>query len=133
MILTDASAVVALLDADEPDHVACVEALTQHTPPMLTTLPALSEACFLLRRRRNALPHLWTLVRRRDLVVHYLDDGLLGRSVELMERYADVPIALADATLVAVAEALGEERIFTLDGDFRIYCMRSGRGFLLSP
>jgi predicted nucleic acid-binding protein len=42
------------------------------------------------------------------------------RAAELMERYADRPMDLAAATLVALAEDSGESRIFTLDGDFHV-------------
>ena len=40
---------------------------------------------------------------------------------ELMARYCDVPMSLADATLVRLAELHEEARVFTLDGHFRIY------------
>jgi hypothetical protein len=134
LILTDASALAALVDAREPDHAACVAALASETGPMLTTLPALSEAMFVLRRYGwSGAEPLWRMFRRADLALHYLDAALLERAAQLMERYRDVPMALADATLVAVAEALGEHRIFTLDADFRVYRTRTGQAFELVP
>lgn len=132
MILTDASALVAIIDRDEPDHARCVAALDRLTPPMTTTLPALTEAAYLLRRRR-AEPVLWRLLRRRDLTVRFLDDTLLVRSLDLVERYRDLPMALADATLVAVAEASGDRRIFSVDADFRIYRIRGGHALEVIP
>ena len=133
MILTDASVIVALADPREIDHPACVATLAGLSPPMMTTLPALSEATFLLSRGRRSLAPLWALIHRRDLIVHFLDEALLGRGVELMQRYADVPMALADATLVAIAEHLGEDRIFTLDTHFRIYRTEGRIPFVLVP
>ena len=44
-----------------------------------------------------------------------------------MAKYADLPMDLADATLVALAEERGQRRIFTLDSDFRVYRI-NGRG-----
>lgn len=50
-----------------------------------------------------------------------------------MDRYADQPVDLADATLVALAEERGDRRIFTLDTDFRIYRFRGGQRFETIP
>ena len=58
-----------------------------------------------------------------------LDDRVL----ELMERYQNVPMDIADASLVAIAELLKMRRIFTLDSDFRIYRTASGAAFETIP
>jgi len=50
-----------------------------------------------------------------------------------MERYRDTPMDLADATLVAVAEARGYRRIFTLDSDFTVYRTANGRSLTPVP
>lgn len=50
-----------------------------------------------------------------------------------MSQYADRPMDLADATLVAVAEARNETRIFTLDEDFRFYRLKGRKAFELIP
>ena len=47
--------------------------------------------------------------------------------------YRNVPMDLADATLVALAESLGERRVFTVDSDFLIYRTRDGEAFELVP
>jgi predicted nucleic acid-binding protein len=52
----------------------------------------------------------------------------------LMKKYHDLPMDLADATLVAVAEAENISTIFTLDHkDFRIYKKEQGKHFRLLP
>ena len=50
-----------------------------------------------------------------------------------MTQYQDLPMDLADASLVAAAEALSLPRIFTLDGDFRVYRLSDGRPFEIVP
>lgn len=52
---------------------------------------------------------------------------------ELMERYRDIPMDLADASLVAVAEVLKQRQIFTLDSDFQIYRMYGNITFDIVP
>ncbi len=50
-----------------------------------------------------------------------------------MERYRDTPMDLADATLVALAEARGYRRIFTLDRHFRVYRVGTRRTLTIVP
>ena len=50
MTLTDAGPLIAIIDADEPDHDSCVEALDKVTLPLVTTWPAFTEAMYLLAR-----------------------------------------------------------------------------------
>ena len=51
----------------------------------------------------------------------------------LMEKYQDTPMDLADASLVAVAEARGLKRILTLDSDFYIYRINGKDPFEVIP
>jgi len=76
---------------------------------------------------------LWRLVLRDDLVVANASPESNRRAAHLMERYADRPMDLADATLVALAEERNITRIFTLDTDFHIYRIRGRKRFEVIP
>ncbi len=123
MTLTDAGPLVALIDADEVDHDLCVLALGELERPLITTWPAFTEAMYLLSRAGGTPGQqaLWTLLFSERLHIVDLSRATLERSAALMAKYADQPMDLADATLVALAEERGQRRIFTLDSDFRIY------------
>ena len=123
MTLTDAGPLVALIDADEADHETCVLALRSVRLPLITTWPAFTEAMYLLGRAGGAVGQvaLWKLLRTRRLKIADLSSAAIERSEVLMVKYADLPMDLADATIVALAEERGERRIFTLDDDFQIY------------
>ena len=129
MTLTDAGPLIAIIDADEPDHAACVEVLDHVAIPLVTTWPAFTEATYLLGRAEGikAQRALWRLVLSDRLVVADLSRAAVERSARLMEQYADRPMDLADATLVAYAEEHGHRAIFTLDGDFHVYRLRGRR------
>lgn len=58
-----------------------------------------------------------------------LTDEDAHRMVELMKKYQDRPMDVADASLVAIAERLGIQRVFTVDRDFYIYRMKDGSAF----
>lgn len=135
MTLTDAGLSVALMDADEPDHEVCREALQALTLPLVTTWPAFTEAMYLLVRAGGARGReaLWRLVLSGRLVVADLSDRGVRRSADLMATYADTPMDLADATLVALAEERGERRIFTLDSDFAVYRINGRQRFDVVP
>jgi uncharacterized protein len=65
-------------------------------------------------------------VVRGGLAVAFLDRTSLVRAFELMEQYADHPMDLAAASLIAAAESL-ERKVFTLDAkDFGVYRVRRG-------
>lgn len=133
--LTDAGALIALIDADEPDHERCKRALAEIRLPMLTTWPAFTEAMYLLGRAGGwrGQEALWKLIRRSDLLIAAASPEAIERAARLMERDSDRPMDLADATLVALAEERGLARIFTLDDDFHIYRIAGRRRFEVVP
>jgi predicted nucleic acid-binding protein len=127
--LTDAGPLVALIDAGNPDHARCREALDQVRLPLLSTWPAFTKAMALLtgvgdERGPRAV---WQFLLRDHLVLAQLSDAAIARAARLMELNADRGIDLADATLVALAEERELSRIFTLNGAFRNYRL-NGRG-----
>jgi uncharacterized protein len=133
--LTDAGPLLAIIDGDEPDHDRCVQALDQATLPLVTTWPAFTEAMYLLERAGGiqAQRALWRLVQTDRLVIADLSASAVERSSRLMDRYADLPMDLADATLVALAEEEGHQTVFTLDSDFSVYRIRGRLPFRTIP
>ncbi len=135
MTLTDAGPLIAIIDADEPDHAACLEALDRLTLPLVTTWPAFTEAMYLLARAGGIRGQraLWQLVRTGRLVVADLSQSAIDRTARLMDQYTDRPMDLADATLVAFAEERADRRILTLDEDFHVYRLRGRQRFETIP
>jgi predicted nucleic acid-binding protein len=133
--LTDAGPLVALIDADEREHERCRAALAEIVPPLLTTWPAFTEAMYLLGRAGGwrGQEALWRLVLRQDLLVANPSPEANQRAAQLMERHADRPMDLADATLVAIAEERNLKRVFTLDADFHIYRLHGSQHFEVLP
>ncbi len=134
-MLTDAGPLIALIDADEPDHERCRAALETIRLPLLTTWPAFTEAMYLLARTGGTRGQdaLWRLTLRGDLQIVSPSAPTIQRTAALMEKYADRPMDLADASLVALAEERDLTRIFTLDADFHIYRIKGRRRFEVIP
>jgi uncharacterized protein len=135
MTLCDAGPLIAIIDADEPDHAACLETLNDVALPLVTTWPAFTEAMYLLGQAGGITGQraLWRLVQTGRLLLAELSPAAVERSSELMDKYADRPMDLADATLVALAEEEGHRKIFSLDSDFLIYRIRGRQRFDVVP
>lgn len=134
MTLTDAGPLIALIDAGDSRHDDCRAALDDVQLPLLTTWSAFTEAMHLTRRAGwPAQAALWRLVERGDLVIDSPGPELAARAAKLIETYSDRPMDLADATLVALAEERGLSRIFTLDSDFHVYRLETGKALDVLP
>ena len=136
MILTDAGPLVALVDQGEPDHDACVASLVNFTGPMITTWPAFTEAMYLLGEAggSRAQEVLWSILQQGDLEIAFQGSDDYERMRALMQKYRDLPMDLADASLVRLAEERRVRDVFTLDErDFRVYRIHGRQTFRLWP
>ena len=130
MILVDTGPLVALFDPRDDAHDRCREALQGIHEPLVSTVPVLTEAFHLLDPASRGSLALQEFIARGGLSIWFLDDLALARAFELMRRYADNPMDLADASLVAAAEALRVTTVFTVDlRDFATYRARVGRSW----
>jgi predicted nucleic acid-binding protein len=127
MILVDTGPLVALFEPGDWQHNRCVQALKRIREPVSTTVPVLTEAFHMLRPESVGSDRLRDFVEKGGLQIWLFDRPSLTRAFELMERYADHPMDLADASLVAAAESLGIRKVFTIDrNDFETYRVRRG-------
>ena len=129
MILVDTGPLVALFEPADGAHGRCVEVLETIREPVTTTVPVMTEAFHLLGPASGGSLRLMEFVADGGLQVLFLDDQGLQRSFELMVQYSNVPMDLADASLVAVAERLNLRKIFTIDrNEFATYRIKRGHG-----
>jgi predicted nucleic acid-binding protein len=129
-VLVDAGPLVALIDAADPSHDACVHTLRALRDPLITVWPAFTEAMYLLRGSWRGQRALWSRVEDDALTIAPLDSGDAPRMRELMEKYRDLPMDLADAALVRVAERDNLTQVFTLDHThFSVYRPAGRRRF----
>lgn len=134
MILIDAGPLVALISISDRHHAICRSAFAGIEESVGSVWPALTETMYLLRGSRTAQRALWEIVERGAVEILPLTVDDVPRMRELMEQYHDLPMDLADAALVRVAERERIRQVFTLDRrDFTVY-RPSGIGrFTLLP
>jgi hypothetical protein len=125
---------VALLDRADPEHDACVAVLKTIRDPLLTVWPAFTEAMYLLRASWPAQKALWSRLETDALEIVPLDRTDAPRMRELIEKFRDLPMDLADAALVRAAERESVTRVFTLDRThFSLYRPGRRRRFAIVP
>jgi predicted nucleic acid-binding protein len=133
-VLVDAGPLVALIDRGDLEHASCVAALKTIREPLVTVWPAFTEAMYLLRGSWPAQQALWSRLETDALGLAPLDERDAPRLRELMEKYRDLPMDLADAGLVRVAERESLTGIFTLDRrHFSVYRAHRRRRFAIVP
>jgi predicted nucleic acid-binding protein len=123
-ILLDTGPFVALLDSSEKNHERCVRFLKEFKGRLFTTEPVLTEVLYLLGPSIKAQRAGIEFILRVGAMLVPQSQESLRRGLELMEKYKDIPMDFADATLVVLAEEIGISEIFTLDlrgfGTYRI-------------
>jgi hypothetical protein len=125
---------VALIHADDRHHASCREALERIREPLATVWPVITETMYLLDFSSDAQDALWRLLERDAVKILPLDAGDVPRMRELMRKYRDLPMDLADAALVRAAERERISRVFTIDRrDFEVYRPRGIRRFTILP
>lgn len=134
MVLVDAGPLVALIHADDQHHRRCVATFQQLTERLGTVWPVLTEAMYLLSFSWKAQEALWEMLDRDVITLLPLAGEEMSRMRDLMKKYRDLPMDLADAALVAVAEREKIRRVFTLDcRDFEVYRPAKLGRFILFP
>lgn len=109
-----------MFDRDDRHHLRAIEFLRERRARLITNLPALTEAAFVLRFSVEAQRDLlWWAREALDIDRNTADD--LPRIIALLQKYRDLPADFADVSLVALAERLKVRRIASVDRDFLIY------------
>jgi predicted nucleic acid-binding protein len=119
--ILDTGPLAALLSDRDQHHDWAVAQVASVKPPLLTCESVLSEAHFLLRRYSNSPEPLTGLVLSGIIQLAFHLDEEMEAVSQLMARYADVPMSLADACLVRMSELYSDSVVLTTDSDFNIY------------
>ena len=133
MIIADTGFWVALFDPRDNHHQAVRAYALTINEPLVTTLPVVTEVCYLLQKRCNPLKaaaFLNAQQRANLFSLFTISETQLSHMAQLMTHYADLPMDLADASLVLLAEELGHGRIVSTDRrDFHAYRWKDHKPF----
>lgn len=138
MVLIDTGYWCALGNPNDKFHQQAVYAATILKEDPVTTWPVITETCHILQRELGAKAayQFISMLRIGSIEIFKIETQHLQRTEILMEKYADLPMDLADASLVILAEELGHGRILSTDmRDFNTYRWKNHQPFqnLLLP
>ena len=126
--LVDTGPLVALFVRNDPDHGRVSEFLRGFRGRLFTTLPVLTEVCHFLLPQVALRAMRWVEAGGAAVIDVPADE--LGAVVQLMEKYVDRPMDLADASLVWLADRSGVREVLTLDAaDFAAFRTRQAKPF----
>ena len=138
-VLVDSGPLLALFNAADDWHAPVAAWLRTYPGALLvSTWPVLTETTHLMNARLSSAVAARFLGNVADgfCAIHALDPAEIRRIAELMRKYAKLPMDLADASLLLLAEHLGDGRILSTDQrDFRTYRFKNHQPFrnLLLP
>ena len=117
MLIVDTGVIVAATDTTDRHHQRCVALLETEPGPVVTSAMVIAECAYLIERELGATVEatLYEAILDSALHVENLTAADWARVQELVTAYADLPLGGTDASMIALAERLGQTRVATLD------------------
>jgi predicted nucleic acid-binding protein len=120
-ILIDAGPLIALFDSSEKHHKGIRAFLKENPFRFVSTIAVFTEVSNMLDFSCAAQRDFYEWVMYKGVIISDVNQIDILRLVELTDKYHDVPMDFADATLVIAAEKTGIRQIISMDSDFDIY------------
>lgn len=120
-VLVDTGPLVALFNTQDRFHEWASVEFRNLKSPAFTCESVLSEAFFVLGHGTQRARAFKESLSRGWIKCEFHLDAQMAGVLNLMKRYENIPMSLADASLVRLSEMMSDSAIFTLDCDFHIY------------
>ena len=120
-ILIDSGPLIALFHSHDNHHKKIMDFLIGKEYCFISTIAVYTEVSYFLSENIKAQQDFYNWVMQKGVIISDINQNDMPRIVELTEKYSDLPMDFADATLVITAEKTGIREIISLDKDFDIY------------
>ena len=120
-ILIDSGPFIALFDVDDNQHQKIRNFLVHREYSFISTLAVFTEVSHMLDFSVRAQQDFYEWVTYHGVIICDINQHDMPRIAQLTEKYSDLPMDFADATLVVAAEKTGIREIISLDKDFDVY------------
>jgi len=116
-VIVDTGVIYADIDRTDDWHAPAAELLSTAPGPLRVPALVITEVCYLLETRLGPVAEADFLaaLSRHDFDPIPLTSGDYTRAAELVRKYADFPLGAVDASVIAVAERLGDLEVATTD------------------
>lgn len=119
--LIDAGPLIALFDRDDKFHISVKDFIKRFKGRLYTSWPVITEVLHMLDYSVNTQIDFLKWVRKGALDIKQITTEDISRIIELSEKYSDIPMDFADASLIIIAESERIKEIISIDADFYIF------------
>ena len=119
--LIDAGPIIALFNKNDRYHKKIKGFMKDYKGILSTTWPVVTEVSHMLDFNVQTQIDFLTWINLGGIIVENIDNEDIARIIELSRKYSDVPMDLADASLVVLSEKKNIKEIITIDSDYYIY------------
>lgn len=120
-LLVDAGPLIALFDASDQYHSRVMEKVQKFNDVLVSTWPVVTEVHHMLDFNVQAQLNFLEWVSLGGLELIDLSEDDVDRMIALTSKYRDIPMDLADSSLILISEHLRTNRILSIDSDFQIF------------
>ncbi len=117
----DSGPLIALFDKDDSFHETCKSFVEGYCGILITSVAVLTEVCHMLDFRTEAQLDFLNWISRGGLSLEEITADDLPRICALTEKYSDLPMDFADASLIVLAERMKLDAVVSIDSDFYVY------------
>lgn len=119
--LIDAGPLIALFNSNDKYHIKIKELLKNYSGVLSTTWPVITEVSHMLDFNIQTQIDFLKWIQLGGVVIEDINNQDIIRIIELSNKYSDVPMDLADGSLVVLSEKLNIKEIITIDSDYYVY------------
>ena len=119
--LIDSGPLIALFDKDDNYHESIKTFLKSYKGFLYTSWAVITEVLHMLDFNVEVQIDFLQWIKRGGLEVVLLSQSNIARIIEISEKYSDVPMDFADATLIIISELKNIGEVISIDSDFYIY------------
>ena len=119
--LIDAGPIIALFNKNDKYHKKIKNFLKKYDGKLTSTWPVVTEVSHMLDFNVQTQIDFLTWIQLGGVNIEAIENEDIGRIIELSMKYSDLPMDLADASLVVLSEKLKIKEIITIDSDYYVY------------
>lgn len=119
--LIDSGPLIALFDRSDRYHTQVIEFLKSYRGELITSWSVITEVSHMLDFNLQVQIDFLKWIERGGITLYNISQSDIANIRVMMEKYIDIPMDLADATLMYIANTENIKEIISIDSDFDIY------------
>ncbi len=128
-IIIDTGPIVALFDRDDKYHFNILQYFKTFQDRLITTWPVITEVSYMLNFNIEVQCACFEWINLHAITIFDLNSSHIQKILNLLNQYSNVPMDLADASILLLAEEKGIHDIITFDSDYYTYKLKKGKTF----